>query len=270
LFRIQLTLTSAWQNSPSSYSQCSRLSRSTPRRCHTILPSTSHPNPSLSTHKSQSVVAPEPTNLHLRSRPQRVRRIQLPIIICRTSRKTKNAAAGHWNGYATAPSPSGASQFAQIPVRSHRSSAVSSRPGFALRSASSSTTNPDTVEAPLDTTDGTVMSSTSQAIPVALSYLSQISTNAQASAETIVVPSAFRSCLPPPKIRFPLEYASSHIQRQQATVASDSIELPRIPAPRASCPISTNLRTSGHSRDLPGRYPLGFVRTISRYAVCGN
>ena len=104
--------------------------------------------------------------------------------------QNQNAAAGCWNDHATALSPSGASHFTPIPIRSHRSSVVSSRPGPALRSAASTKTKLDAplsfVEAPLDTTNDTVTSSTSQTIPVAVSYLSQISTNVQASAKRLL------------------------------------------------------------------------------------
>jgi len=105
--------------------------------------------------------------------------------------QSQNTTAGYWNGYATALSPSGASNFTPIPVRSHRSS-VSSRPGptATLRStASTMTRREDTpslsVAVPLDANDDTVTSSSSQATPVAVSYLTQISTNIQASAKRL-------------------------------------------------------------------------------------
>jgi len=106
--------------------------------------------------------------------------------------QNQNTAAGYWHGYATALSPSGASHFTPVPVRSHQSSVVSSRPGPTVtsRSAASTTTKRgDTpslfVVVPLDANDDTVTSSTSQATLVAVSYLSQISTNIQASAKRL-------------------------------------------------------------------------------------
>ena len=167
----------------------------------------------------------------------------------------------------------------QFVLIDHRSSVVPSRPGptVTLRSAASTIMMLDDAPSlffvvPLDTNDDAVTSSTSQATPVAVSYLSQISTNIQASAKRWS--SLTRSGLPPlhrkystisPRMRgFPPTTLTNHRPR---TVTSYPTERSRMPAP---CLRRTSLRTSGSNRVLPGRYLRDFVRTISRHAVCGN
>jgi hypothetical protein len=140
--------------------------------------------------------------------------MQLAIIIPRTSCKTKVQQLDTGMQTQRRLSPSGASHFTSIPVRSYQSSIVSSRPGPTLRSAASAMMKFDThllfVGVHLDANDDTVTSSTFQTTLVAVSYLSDIH---KGIGQTIVVPDAFRSCLSPPEIWFPLECAACHPQR---------------------------------------------------------
>ena len=66
----------------------------------------------------------------------------------------------------------------------------------------------------------------------------------------------------PSRIRFPPTNAN---KSPPLTVVSDSTERSLMRALRASCLRQTNLHASGPNHELPGRYPLGFVRIISRH-----
>jgi hypothetical protein len=154
--------------------QCSHLSCLTPRRCHTIPPSsTRHPNPDQSTIKSQFVVAPELTNPHLRLRPQRVHSMQLAIINLRTSCKTKAQQLD------TGMDTKRRSPRRRLPVsHSLYTNSSSFSPIINRLFASWSyivlcCLNDGEVRhgVPLDADDDTMTSSTFQATPVAVSYL---------------------------------------------------------------------------------------------------
>jgi hypothetical protein len=192
----------------------------------------------------------------------------------------QNTAAGYLNGHATMLSPSGASHLTPIPIRSHRSSVFPSRPGSALRSAASATTKLDTslpfVEAPLDTTNDAVTSSASQAIPVAVSYLSQTSANVQASAKRLSslarsglvylhrkygflsnarLPTYNSPKLPSPDSRFGLNRALTDARAKSTLSTADKLTY-KWPQPRSSRSIPPGLRANHFStrrmRELKG------------------
>ena len=190
----------------------------------------------------------------------------------------QNTAAGYVNGHATTLSPLGASHLTPIPIRSHRSSVFPSRSGSALRSAASTTTKLDTplsfVEAPLDTTNDTVTSSTSQAPPVAVSYLSQTSANVQASAKRLSslarsglvslhrkygflsnarLPTYNSSKPPSPDSRFGLNQALTDAHAKSTLSTADKLTY-KWPQPRSSRSIPPGLRANHFStrRELKG------------------
>jgi len=191
--------------------------------------------------------------------------------------QNQNTTAGYSNGYAPALSPSGASHFTPIAVRSRRSSVVSSRPGptVTLRSAASMMTKLDDTpslfdEVPLGT--NMVTSPTFQATPIVVSYLSQISTNVQASAKQLSslarsglislgfpsnarLPTYNANKPPSPNSRFGLNRAFTDARAKSILSTADKLTY-KWPQPRSSRSIPPGLRTnhflSRRMRELRG------------------